>query len=1245
VAVSGTVSNAESGENAEVYWNFNTATPSSNQTVTFTVGAISQGNNNGNTTMLTSNSVSSGYTGASGTNNAGVAARIGSLNLSANGSACFEFTVSPASGVTANVTAISFGARSTSTGPQAYEIRSSADQFASAEGSGTFLNDTKWAFKEHPSIGISSNAATTFRIYGFAGSGNASASQANWRIDDLKLTISTTAVPVSTAPVIDSASVASATAFSAFEYQITATNAPTSFSATDLPNGLSCDPATGLISGTPTAPGTYLATIVAANAQGRASATLSIVVSSNPLAPAITGNLSDTGQLRAPFDFQIEATNSPKAYLASGLPPGLALNSATGLISGTPETAGNFTVWLTVQNDYGSDSKTLHFAITDPTLALSTSSLTGFSSSFGVEGAASTYSLTGSALTGDITILAPPHFEISAVGGAYSDSIVLSPAAGLLSANLSVRLSANATLGEHTGSIIHSGGGAVPKYLEISGNVTAPDPTLSLSTSALEPFSTTTNKPSIFQTYTLAGGGLTGNLSVQAPAGFELRQEGAGNFSNSFSLAPVNGSLPQTTIEVRLAASSTAGNFQGQITHSTSGIAPQTISVNGTVIAVEPPVISMSPSGSAYSGKSHSLQIRLQGSTPVSGYGATGLPPGLSINTSTGLISGTPTSNGTFTLAVSATGNGGTASANYTLVIREQNADLSNPLDVLVNKFSNNGTSDFVELLVAAQGVPGGSADLRGMVLKDFSSNMGSDLGGKFIFSNSIVWQSVKAGTLIVLASSNTTEDLVAPDFVLRANLLNPDLFTPAGGGFDIAASDMVLIKAAGTGADGVAGGIHALSVGSAGAQYANFNGRKLNFSRSLNSNRPFVFAVNDSSSLADFYSNSGADISRSLQFGSGNNAKNTTFITSLQTANASNTQPVITLNGTTPMTIAHGTVYSEPGATANDLEDGPLPVAISGSVNAMVVGTYTITYRASDSGNLTTTVDRIVNVTDQTPPVVTLIGNATLELPFGGNFTDPGATANDAVDGNRTVNVSGTVNRFAAGSYILAYTATDSAGNTSPGVTRTVVVAKGVPEISQAPSASAIVFGSALSASTLAGGNASVAGNFSWTDPTTIPPLGTGNFSVTFTPGDSGNYTTANTTAILTVTATPTAFESWAGSKGLEGPNAAASADPDADGFTNAQEFAFGLDPSTPGGKLLEIGQDENARVKITFLQRDGMTCTVRLASDLAAGFNQTLPTSTSANTSNVPEGYTRHEALLPEGEKAFIKIEATTP
>jgi hypothetical protein len=1241
LAVSGTVGFAESGEMAEVYWSFNATAPSSNQTVTFTVSDIGRGNNNGNNTLLTANSTSSGYAGSSGGNNAAAAARAGALNTNAGGSVYFEFTVSPASGLDFHLTGMSFGTRSTPTGPQAYVLRSSKDNFQSNIVEGLTANNSDWTIKSHNGLSFSSNTSSTFRLYGFNGVSSTNASTTNWRIDDLKLNVSTTVPSIS--PVISSPEAAAATAFSAFEYQIAASNSPTTFSAVGLPEGLSCNGTTGLISGTPTTTGSYLVTLTAGNGNGVGSAVLTIVVVRNSLAPSITGSLADTGQLRAPFDFQVSASNSPKAYLATGLPSGLSIDSATGLISGTPQVAGDFNVSLTVQNDYGSDTNTLYLAILDPQIVVSPASLPALSSNISVAGVASGYLLAGSELTGDITVLAPPNFEVSADGGAYSGSLVLAPVEGSLSANLSVRLSANATLGAHTGSIIHSGGGAVPKYLAVSGNVTAPEPTLDLSVSALEPFSTTANQPSIFQTYTVAGSGLSGSVAIQAPAGFEIRQEGGAAFANSISVAPVNGTLAQTTIEVRLASSPTGGNPSGVITHTSTGVAVKQVAVQGSVLAVDPPVISNSSGGSAYRGKAHSLQIRVQSSTPVNGYGATGVPPGMSINTSTGLISGTPTSNGTFQMVLSASGDGGTDTANYTLAVREQTADASIQPAVVVNKFHNNGTADVVELLVTAGGVRAATVDLRGMVVKDFSSNMGNDLGGKFVFSNSTHWQSVKAGTLLVLSSSNATEDLAADDFVLRANLLNSDLFILEGGSFDLANTEMVMVKTAGTGADGIAGGLHALSAGSTGSQYSNFSGRKLNTSRTLSSIRPFAFAVNNAADLPDFYSATGADTARTLAFGEGNNAKNTSFIQKLRTT--ANTHPVITLNGASLMTIAHSTVYNEPGATATDAEDGSRPVAISGSVNPALVGNYTITYTATDSGNLTTTVNRTVFVRDQAPPILTLNGNTTLEIPFGGNFTDPGATANDAVDGNRTVNVSGTVNRFAAGSYILAYTATDSAGNTSPGVTRTVVVAKGVPEISQAPSASPIVFGSALSASTLDGGNASVAGNFSWTDPATIPPLGTGNFSVTFTPGDSGNYTTANTTAILTVTPPPTAFESWAGSKGLEGPNAAASADPDADGFTNAQEFAFGLDPSIPGGKLLEIGQTNDARVKITFLQRAGMTYTVRLASDLAAGFTATLPTSPSANTSNVPEGYTRHEALLPAQEKAFIKIEATTP
>ena len=70
------------------------------------------------------------------------------------------------------------------------------------------------------------------------------------------------------APVITSAATATGSVGSAFSYQITASNTPTSFIATGLPAGLTLNSATGLISGTPTTAATTNVTFTATNAGG-----------------------------------------------------------------------------------------------------------------------------------------------------------------------------------------------------------------------------------------------------------------------------------------------------------------------------------------------------------------------------------------------------------------------------------------------------------------------------------------------------------------------------------------------------------------------------------------------------------------------------------------------------------------------------------------------------------------------------------------------------------------------------------------------------------------------------------------------------------------------------------------------------------------------------------------------------------------------------------------------------------------
>jgi len=972
-------------------------------------------------------------------------------------------------------------------------------------------------------------------------------------------------------PVITSATNASATAYETFSYTITASNSPASFAASGLPAGLSLNSTNGVISGTPTTVGQYVVALTASNAEGDGTGTLTLTVSPNPNVPVIGGTLSATGQVGTAFDYQITVSNSPTSYLAEGLPEGLSLHPTSGRITGTPTVSGSFAVSLTAFNAVGSDTETLSLTIKNPSLTISVGQLTNFSANVGSASLPQTYTLSGEDLSGPVAVTAPTYFEISLDGASYGSSVSLNPDGnGTLSMPLLVRLAASVPVGIHSGSIIHTGGGATPSYLLLQGEAISATPVFMISANTLSPFSTTQGKPSIRQTYTVSGSSLNENIAVVCPAGFELSLNDE-TYRSSLILSPSNGTLGETSIYVRLSGAS-VGEFFGELIHSGGGVSNQTISVAGQVTAAVGPPILSPLSGSVYTSASFRHTIVAGGDSPVT-YGATGLPAGWTVNSSSGLISGIAASSAAaVTFNVSATNSEGATTSAYSLKVVSTTEQANVPTSVVINKFAN-GSTHRVELLVIGDAndvAPGPPVDMRGMILKDFGSSRTTDEGGKCRFADHELWAKVKAGTLIVLsAGSQSAEDLDPADFILRVNLGNTVFFRQEAPGFNLDNLDMVVLKPAAMGAEGFAGGIHALAAGQISGLtiYGSFTGKKLRSSKALTSGNNIVYA--NGSSLADF--NSTAGTAGNLVFGQGNTSGNTSYITQLR-------------------------------------------------------------------------------ATDQTGPTIALTGANPLTVALGADFTDPGATATDTSGGSRLVTQSGSVDTASAGSYTRSYTATDTLGNVST-VTRAVVVEKGTPTISTPPLVSVLTEGQTLLASMPSGGSATyggvaVSGAFGWSLPSAQPALGTSSHLVTFTPTDTINYQVVTFSMNVTVNSAQTPMQIWADGFGLSQANAEPGADPDGDGLNNAGEYAFVTSP-TDGTSRAVVQSSISGGIKITWLQRSGVTYVLKSGTDLKAGLISGIVSRVKVSPQPVglPEGVEQYEASLSGGTQGFLQVEAIVP
>jgi DNA/RNA endonuclease G (NUC1) len=411
-----------------IYWDFATAAPTSGVPAGVTGGTVTQGNNNGTTVLLSTTSASSGYTGASGTNNAGAAARIGALNQAAGGSAYFEFTLTPPAGRQFVATGLSFGARSTGTGPQAYGVYTSVDNYAAPVASGTItVAGTPWILHTPSFAGVTGapGAAVTFRIYGYNGVGSPAAGTANWRIDDVKLTAGILAVApvppsILTAPVAQTVTVGDTVTFT-----VAATgDAPLAYqwrkAGVALTGNASATTATlTLPAVTTAAAGDY--DCVVTNAVGSAtSAAATLTVNKAPAAVALGA-----------LDFIYDGT--PHAATATTTPAGLNVIFTYDGAATAPTNAGTYAVVATIAdaNYFGGTTGTLTIARAPATIALG-DLLQVYTGVGHVASAATAPAGLGVAFTYDGTTAAPVNAGSYAVAATITDANYVGSTTGTL---------------------------------------------------------------------------------------------------------------------------------------------------------------------------------------------------------------------------------------------------------------------------------------------------------------------------------------------------------------------------------------------------------------------------------------------------------------------------------------------------------------------------------------------------------------------------------------------------------------------------------------------------------------------------------------------------------------------------------------------------------------------------------------------------------------------------------------------
>jgi hypothetical protein len=360
-------------------------------------------------------------------------------------------------------------------------------------------------------------------------------------------------------------------------------------------------------------------------------------------------------------------------------------------------------------------------ASTGTSVISTTGTLSALTTVYGTASTETTFSVSGASMSAGILVTPPAGFEVSLTSGSGFASTVTVGAAGTIAAtNVYVRLAASTLVGTYAGNIILSSIGATAvNVATASSTVTANSIPITALTANNKVFDGNT-------TATLSG---TPTLIGVIP----------GDAPNVILGGTPVATFASSAIGNNIAVSVTGFTISGSAASNYILVQP---SLTANITATATPTITSTLTASGIYGTPITNYIITGTATPTS-FSATGLPSGVTVNTTTGIISGTPIVVGTYSVTIAATNASGSGSAILVYTINAKQVTVS-----------------------------GASADNKVYDKTNVATISGSTLVGVVgtdvvTISNSGIFATVNVGTGIVVTSTQTLGGADAAKYVL----------------------------------------------------------------------------------------------------------------------------------------------------------------------------------------------------------------------------------------------------------------------------------------------------------------------------------------------------------------------------------------------------------------------------------------------------------------------------------------------